>query len=513
MSSRRSLHTPHFTDFTDFKDFTNCTDSVDNFQPLTADSILLADLTIRLLLSLRVIMRKKEASVTLSWLVVILLIPFVGALIYLIIGENRLGQKRAEHAAGILPAFKSWVATLEKRMKTEPFEIGASSYPVERQARKVIGLPTLPGNNLELIDDAYTFFHTLIEDIDRARNFCFLEFYIWEEGGLADKVADSVIQAAERGVTCQVLLDSIGSDAFFSSRLAEKMKNSGVEIVESLPAGLFRAMFVRIDLRNHRKIAIIDGKVAYTGSQNLVDPRNFKLDEDVGEWIDTMVRVRGPVVEAMTATFLYDWFVEKDIDPNEIRSIDEIAEVEPAGNARVQLVPSGPGFIQESIHDLLVTTIYAARKELILTSPYFVPDKSILSALKSAAYRGVDVTIIVPEKSDSKLAHYASRARYSELARSGIRIVMFGEGLLHAKTITVDNDFSLIGSVNLDMRSFWLNFELTLFVYDRDFTVTMKKLQKQYIQRARPLDEGHFAKRPLFSRLKENLALMVGPLL
>lgn len=162
-------------------------------------------------------------------------------------------------------------------------------------------------------------------------------------------------------------------------------------------------------------MAIIDGKVAYTGSQNLVDPHFFKQDEDVGTWIDTMVRVRGPVVEAMTATFFYDWFVESEISQQDLSDIGETPEAEIAGDALVQLVPSGPGFERDGIHDLLLTTIYTARRELVLTSPYFVPDNAILSALKSAALRGVEVTIIVPRKNHSRLVRYASRTRYSEL--------------------------------------------------------------------------------------------------
>lgn len=486
---------------------------MEEYNLFVTNSVLLTDLAIRFALSLRIIMRKKEASVTLAWLVVILLLPFVGAILYLILGENRLGHKRAEHAANNLPVFKDWIASLENRTGAAGKDAHALFYPVGTQAHSVIGLPVLPGNSLEILKNADEFFQALIKDINQAREFCFLEFYIWEKGGLAGEVASALIRAASRGVTCRILLDSIGSDSFLKSSLADAMRSSGIRIVECLPAGLFRALFVRVDLRNHRKIAIIDGKIAYTGSQNLVDPRYFKQDEDVGEWIDTMVRVRGLVVEAMTATFLYDWFVETDTEPKQIENMNRITETSPAGNAQVQLVPSGPGFTREGIHDLLLTTIYTARNELVLTTPYFVPDNAILAALKSAAYRGVEVTIILPRKIDSKLAQFASRARYSELARSGIRIMLYDEGLLHAKTITVDNEFSLIGSVNLDMRSFWLNFELTLFVYDRDFTIELRKLQQSYMQRAKALDRKHFAGRPFLTRLKENLALIVGPLL
>jgi len=486
---------------------------MEKFYWILTSSIFLADLAIRIGLSLRVIMRKREASVTLAWLVIILLLPFAGAIIYLLMGENRIGQKRGEHAANNLPFFKQWASNLEDRHQVNWDSINPECRPIDAQAHSIIGLPTVDGNELTIIEDADSFFRRLIADIEQAATSCFLEFYIWHEGGRADEVAAALMRAAERGVTCRVLLDSIGSAAFFNSSLTRKMRTSGVAVTEALPAGFFRALFVRIDLRNHRKIAVIDGEIAYTGSQNLVDPHYFKQDEHVGQWVDTMVRVRGPVVEKLTATFLFDWYVENDISLNELRKIEAIKPIARSGKAPVQLVPSGPGFAENGIHDLLLTTLYAARRELVLTTPYFVPDSAILAALKSAARRGVDVVIIVPKKNDSKLVHYASRARYGELARSGVKIMSFRGGLLHSKTITIDNDFSLIGSVNLDMRSFWLNFELTLFVYNKEFTGRLRAVQQKYIQSSVLLDHKHFNQRSFFSRLKENCALIVGPLL
>jgi len=486
---------------------------MEKFYWIVTTFVFLADLAIRIGLSLRVIMRKRAASVTLAWLVIILLLPFIGAIIYLLLGENRIGQKRGEHVANNLPFFKKWASTLEERHQVNWDNINAECRPIDAQAHSIIGLPAVDGNELNIIEEADTFFLALIADIDQARESCFLEFYIWHEGGQADEVAAALMRAASRGVKCRVLLDSIGSDSFLKSGLAGEMRSTGVEITEAMPAGFFHALFVRIDLRNHRKIALIDGETGYTGSQNLVDPQYFKQDENVGQWIDTMVRVRGPVVEKMTATFLFDWYVESSISLNELQDIEEIKPIRKTGGAPVQLVPSGPGYAEDGIHDLLLTTLYAARKELILTTPYFVPDNAILAALKSAARRGVDITIIVPNKNDSKLVHYASRARYGELTRSGVKIMTFQEGLLHSKTITVDNDFSLIGSVNLDMRSFWLNFELTLFVYNREFTKQLRAVQLKYMQSSLLLDHKHFDQRSFFSRLKENCALIVGPLL
>jgi cardiolipin synthase A/B len=326
-----------------------------------------------------------------------------------------------------------------------------------------------------------------------------------------DELLDALLEASKKGVICRLLLDSIGSKKFLRSRTAARMRQGGIEVAEALPAGIIRALFVRIDLRNHRKIAVIDGEIAYTGSQNLVDPRYFKQGAGYGEWIDTMVRVTGPVVELLTAVFMFDWLLESNKRLPDYAGITNIHPVGPVGEALVQLAPSGPGYGEDTIHNLLLTTIYAARKELILTSPYFVPDNAILAALKSAAQRGVAVTIIVPEKNDSKLVHYASRARYETLTRAGVRIMNFSGGLLHAKTITVDGDFCLFGSVNLDMRSFWLNFEMTLFIYDKDFACRVRALQQRYIQDAVAHDSESFGARSYGQRFLENFALLAGP--
>ena len=366
---------------------------------------------------------------------------------------------------------------------------------------------------LELLPQADLFFNLLLADIRNARSSCSLEFYILHPGGLVDQLIEALIGARKRGVACRVLVDSLGSKPFLRSRTAIRMRQAGIDLVEALPAGLIRALFVRIDLRNHRKIAIIDGEIAYTGSQNLVDPRFFKQGQGVGEWVDAMVRITGPVVEQLTASFMFDWLLESNKRLVDYAGVTDIHPVAPIGPALVQLAPSGPGFGEDTIHDLLLTTIYAARKELVLTTPYFVPDTAILAALKSAAQRGVAVTVIVPERNDSLLVHYASRARYDALALAGVRILAFSGGLLHTKTITVDGDFCLFGSVNLDMRSFWLNFEMTLCVYDQDFTRRVRALQQQYCQEATAYDGETFRNRSFGQRFLENIALLVGPLL
>ncbi|PID75651.1 MAG: cardiolipin synthase [Deltaproteobacteria bacterium] len=488
-----------------------------------SSTILLADLIIRIGLSLRVVMRKRPTGVSIAWLIVILVLPFVGSFFYLLFGENRLPERRIARAQSSFKIYMAWLQTLRERLPTFWEENNPEYAPLHRQAITLVGLPATIGNSLQLISTPDAILESLLTAIDTAKQTCHLQFYIWQEGGRVDTIVEALYRARKRGVICRILVDSIGSRIFLKSPIAEQMKKAGISIQESLPAGLFSVFSSRLDIRNHRKIVIIDGKIAYTGSQNMVDPSFFKKEAGVGEWIDTMVRVEGPLVETLEGTFLSDWYLETreefstpDTLGREIRMAhqrDEIQQNPSAGSSAVQLVPSGPGGETDAIHSLLLTTIYTARKELVMTTPYFIPDEALLTALKAAAQRGVDVKIIVPSKNDSLLVEYASRARFEELAQSGVNIYFFTDGLLHSKTITVDGQLALFGSVNLDMRSFWLNFEATLIVYCRQFTEKLYLLQKEYLKNSNQLDICTFTKRKRIDKFKENVALLVAPIL
>ncbi len=485
--------------------------------------ILLADFFIRIGLSLRVIMRKRSYGVSLAWLVVILLIPFIGGFLYLLIGENRIPERRIERARKSYSHYQHWLKTLKKRAPVSWNTLNPECKPLHLQAETLVGIPAMAGNQLQLIDTPEEILTSILKDIETSQSTCHLQFYIWEEGGRADKIIAALINAASRGVTCRILLDAIGSRTFLKSKTAAAMRNGGVKIEESLPAGIFRLFFSRIDIRNHRKIVIIDGKIAYTGSQNMVDPDVFKQSAGVGNWIDLVVKIEGPVVESLAGTFISDWFLETNIEKfrsesliKDIEAVRRIGDIQPrpvVGTSAVQLVPSGPGFVPEAIHSLLLTTIYAARRELIMTTPYFIPDEPLLAALKAAAQRGVNVKIIVPSKNDSILVKYASRARYEDLVEAGVRFFLFEGGLLHSKTISIDRTFSLFGSVNLDMRSFWLNFEATLFVYCENFTINLLGIQLDYLKQSKELDIEKFSQRNIIEKFKENLSLLVSPLL
>ena len=478
---------------------------------IISTAILMTHWVIAVGLSVRVIMRRPPLGVSVAWLAVILSVPFVGATVYLLFGEKRLGRRRAARINESIAEVFNWQKTL--RAESEPVfsPVETSAEPLLRYAERVLGFPALPGNNIELLSDFKSIFDHMVADINTANKTIHFCFYIWHgEGRMAD-IVDALIRAAGRGVQCRVLADAMGSKAFLESNSVSRLRDAGVEFTAALPTGVFRTLFVRADLRNHRKIAVIDDRVAYAGSQNMVDPRFFKQESGVGEWVDAMVRITGPAAASLDGVFRLDWSVETGAVFEPPASFSD--RFPGLSGPAIQIAPSGPDLRPEAIHQLLLTAIYAAQQELVMTTPYFVPDESILTALLTAGLRGVDVTLIVPARNDSVLVRHASAAHFHDLMSAGIRIALFKGGLLHTKSLTIDGDMSVFGSVNLDMRSLWLDFEISLLIYDRDFTNRLRMLQNTYLQNSNTLNLESWQQRPAWRRFAENTCRLVGPLL
>jgi cardiolipin synthase len=463
--------------------------------------------------SFRVIQVRLPVATSLAWLILVFFLPLVGAIAYLVVGEKRLGRKFTARTRAIKGRYDSWLQDLPPEIRSDLQGLSPQARSLSRLAETTVNIPALSGNRLQLLDAAEPILRSMIKDIDRAKKLCHLEFYIWTEGGIADEVGAALLRAAGRGVTCRVLLDAIGSAHFLKGHLLEQLKASAVEVAFALPVSAVSVFKVRPDLRLHRKIVVIDDAVGYTGSFNLVDPRFFKQDAGVGEWVDAMVRLEGPGVLALNALFRWDWEVEtgRDLDaPAE--SGDPSADLR-TGETDVQVIPSGPGMIGNSIYQLLLLSIYSARREIVMTTPYFVPDEAVSTALLTAAERGVKVTVIMPQRNDSRLVHYTCRSYFDDMLAAGIRIFGFKGGLLHTKSVVVDRQVALFGSVNLDVRSFWLDFEVTLGVYDPDFAERLLALQDKYIEDSILVDIQTWQQRPGKERFIENLARLASPLL
>lgn len=480
--------------------------------PTVGWSLFAIDVIVRLILAVRVIYKRSPVADTMVWLLLFLLVPVLSWVLYTLIGGNHLGSKRTKKYEFVTRPIEERSAQIWRHNLVEA-ETGDSEYAhLAALATNVSGFPTLSGNQLQLIADPGTFLSKLVQDIDAATHHVHLCYYIWDPDIKGKQLADAVIRAAQRGVTCRVLVDSVGSRPLLKSELWERMQRAGVKCVEALPANLWRAVLERVDLRNHRKVAVIDGRVAYCGGQNVTE-HNFKsgIGGSRGPWIDATVRMVGPAVQPLQISFLRDWAMDSSEDPTDANALFPRSTA--VGSSIVHVIPSGPGPRPEAIHQAFLAMLFAARKEVIMTTPYFVPDEATKAAILNAALRGVDITLMVPKVADSTLVGAAGRSYFEELLEAGVKIWRHQRGLLHVKAMTIDEKFSMIGSANFDVRSFWLNFESTLFVYDEDFTRQLRALQQGFLEESKQVQLDPWRKRPRLAHFRDNVARLFGPLL
>ncbi|MGL5226072.1 MAG: cardiolipin synthase, partial [Aeromonas sp.] len=428
-----------------------------------------------------------------------------------LLGEIKLGRRRAARAQAMYRPYAIWTRQLARLFPQHCCEVGAKAEPLHDLIQSRLGMPMLSGNQMTVLNKPDAILREFARDIRQSSQSCYLEFYIWYPGGDADDVGEALIEVAQRGVDCRVLLDSVGSKAFFKSAWPKKLRQAGVKVVEVLPVGAWRILFQRQDLRMHRKLVVIDDRVGYTGSMNLVDPRFFKQNAGVGQWVDIMIRVQGPMVPLMWSIFVWDW--EMETGERLLDSLLHDPEVWPQTNYRAQLIPSGPFVGGDCIQQSLLLAIYQARNHLVLTTPYFVPDDPLAAALSAAAERGVKVQLVLPERNDSLMANYACNAFMEELLRAGVEIYRYDAGLLHTKSVLVDDDFVLVGTVNLDRRSLWLNFEVTLLVDNPAFVAQMNQLVQGYMVEATPMTLAKWQARPWYKKAMENIFYLFSPLL
>jgi cardiolipin synthase len=325
------------------------------------------------------------------------------------------------------------------------------------------------------------------------------------------KVTEALIRAAARGVVCRAMVDDLGSRAMVKSEHWQAMEAAGVRVARALPIGsmLSHPLKGRIDLRNHRKIAVIDNWITYCGSQNCADPE-FRVKPKYAPWVDAMMRFEGPIARQNQLLFAGDWLGHVDDDLSDILA-EPLQAPEPGFAA--QVIGTGPTLRYSAMPEMFEALMYTAREELVITTPYFVPDESILSALCGAARRGVETTLILPARNDSWIVAAAARSYYAEMLDAGVRLFEFSGGLLHTKSITLDGEITLIGSANVDRRSFQLNYENNILLQDRDMTAAMRARQQDYLDRSQPVTAEEVAGWSMRRRLLNNTVAMFGPVL
>ncbi|QCI24348.1 cardiolipin synthase [Buchnera aphidicola (Muscaphis stroyani)] len=465
-------------------------------------------------INFQVLIKRRSVPVSMSWILTIYIFPLIGISIWFFFGELYLGNREKKIANRIWSMSNKWIKDLkscEYIFQIKNSEVARSLFQLCKHRQGISGIKS---NRLKLLTNTKKTMEILIRDIYLARHNIEMVFYIWKPGGIADDVAIALIESAKRGIRCRLMLDSAGSIEFFRSPWVELMRKSGIQVVEALKLNLIRILFRRLDVRQHRKIILIDDYISYSGSMNLIDPILFKQSSGVGKWIDLMTRIEGPIATTIGIVYSCDWEIETGLKIlPKLPSRNVLNNYSRNNDTSIQVIASGPGFPENMIHQALLTAIYSARNELIITTPYFVPSDDLLHAICTAAQRGVQVSIIIPLYHDSILVKWASRVFFSELLAAGVKIYQFKKGLLHSKSILVDRQLSLVGTVNLDMRSLWLNFEITLVIDDINFGHNLAFIQNQYICDSFLLDKKKWDMRSYWTQVIEKIFYFLSPLL
>jgi cardiolipin synthase A/B len=453
---------------------------------------------------------QREPASRIAWFFAILVLPVVGVIAYLMVGEARVSARRRARYAAIEARLPRPGGDPEaaREQASGPF---AAPFAL---ARAVNGLPPTLGNRATLAADSGDAVRGMIADIDAAQATVHLCFYIWlaDTSGLA--LRDALLRAALRGVKVRVLADALGSRDFLRSEHWQMLRAGGVDARMAAPVGgvLWTLIRGRVDLRNHRKQLIVDNRIAWIGSQNGADPE-FRIKWRYAPWVDIMTRWQGPVARHCQFLFALDWMAEHGDDVTALLAPEAARALAPPHHVTAQVIGTGPTQPYAAMTACFAELVHSARTELVVTTPYFVPDEQLLFALTSAARRGVRTVLIVPRRNDSRIVAGASRSYYGALLAAGVEVHEFRPGLLHAKTMIADGTVGLIGSANLDRRSFELNFENMVLFADPELAGGIREQQDHWLAQSERVTKETVKGYSLPRRLWQNFLAMLSPLL
>jgi cardiolipin synthase len=460
----------------------------------------------------RILLRPhRDPASRIAWIVVVGMLPFLGMFAYLLLGEVNIGRRRAERLHAVL-AHMPAIPCQAEAGRDLAVGIPERYQHLFRLGHSISAFDPVHGNTARLLPDSNATIDAMVADIDAAKDHVHVLFYIWLPDHNGRKVVEALTRAAGRGVVCRAMADALGSRTMIRSEYWQKMRAAGVRVAAGLPTGhLLVRMFVgRIDLRNHRKIVVIDDRITYCGSQNCADPE-FLVKAKYAPWVDAVMRFEGPIARQNQVLFASDWMTY--VDENLYELLDKPLPLPMPGGVSAQVVGTGPTVRYSAMPEMFACLLSAARREVVVTTPYYVPNELLQSALCATAYRGVSTTIVFPARNDSRVTAAASRSYYADLLAAGVKIYEYEGGLLHTKSLTLDGEVTLIGSANMDRRSFELNYENNILFYDSGLTRAMRERQQEYITRSHPVTKEAVAAWPMSRRLWNNLIATLGPVL
>ena len=452
-----------------------------------------------------------------AWLLLIFAAPILGVLLFLLLGNSRLSKWRRDQQQHMNERIKEFAEEAGQTPALAPIvdpPLPSRFEPHVNLIAQLTGMPVMAGNTVEFLPDYVGAIDQIVRDIDAAKRFVHLEYFMFADDKIGSRVIEALVRAQQRGVVCRVLIDHL-SNLLLRGPVLKKLGAAGIPVRQMLPADPFSNQWNRIDLRNHRKIVVVDGLVGFTGSQNLIEDTYHKrsnIRKGV-HYVELVVRVTGPVVREFNAAFITDWYSETQELLDERIAPEMPVRIPVTGDVPCQVLPSGPGFEHNNNLMLFVALLHAARRRVTIVNPYVVPEETLLLALTSAAQRGVEVTLIVSERGDQFLVYHAQGSYYEELLKAGVKIHRYRAPLiLHAKSMSVDDDIAVIGSSNMDIRSFELNLEITLVCYSAQVVADLRKLEEAYLHRSRRLELEAWQARPLHTKLFDNLARLTSSL-
>ncbi len=485
--------------------------NTDTIGAVYAVVVLVVDIVIRVLAVIFVPQNRKPQTAA-AWLLAIFLIPYVGIILFLLIGNTRLPKSRRDKQREINEYILETTEGMDE-VKRDP-DFPPWLEPIVELNRTLGSMPLVGGNSAEFFTEYEESLAAMTEAIGTAKKFVHIEFYILALDTTTRPFFEAMDAAIKRGVTVRVLFDHIAClRSPHYHRTLHRLRQMGALWHPMLPIQPLRGKFQRPDLRNHRKILVIDGEEAFTGSQNVID-RSYNKRGNISrglQWKDFMARFEGPIVAGINALFVTDWYSET----NELL----VREARDATHPKLrlpldaQVVPSGPGFELENNLRLFNALVYSAQEKVIITSPYFVPDDSMLYAITNAAYRGLDVQLFASAIGDQAVVYHAQRSYYEALLRAGVRIFLYkAPYILHAKHISIDDSVAVIGSSNMDMRSFSLDYEITIMMHGKDAVSRLREVEETYRAESKEVTLEEWLKRPIRSKVLDNTARLTAAL-
>ena len=467
-----------------------------------------------IVVSFLIFMEKKNPYKTIAWLAILNVFPILGFIIYLMLGQN-LRKRKAVRTKYIneMQHLKSIVRRQIECIKNDcefARELRSSKRQLVNLMLNNANAPFTQSNQAEVLSEGTDAFEHIFAELEQARHHIHLEYYIIRSDKTGARLKEILIRKAREGVKVRIIYDAVGS-WYLPRRYITDMQKYGIEIHPFMPV-MMPYINNKLNYRNHRKIVVVDGRIGFLGGLNVGD-EYLGYHPKLGKWRDTHLKLEGTSVHFLQVIFMLDWdFVSREKLANQTDSA-YFPEFESYQGTPVQIAASGPDSDWESIRQSYFALINSARKSIKITTPYLIPDEGISLALKTAALSGIDVRIILPGKPDHKIVFWASQSYFEELMDAGIKIYLYRPGFIHAKIISVDGEVASLGSANLDMRSFQLNFEVNAMIYDRKLVAKLDSDFTRDLAQAQEVNPAEFATRALWNKVRQSAARLLSPLL